>query len=64
MKAAKVGADITGNVQVPGSFGHLNNAERAQAYLNDEFFLRVLWKNNELLYISNIVNSSAEEMQR
>jgi hypothetical protein len=27
MKAAKVGADITGNVQVPGDFSNLNNAE-------------------------------------
>jgi hypothetical protein len=40
----------------------LNNAERAQAYLQDEFFLDVVEKQREL-YISNIVNSSVEEME-
>ena len=39
----------------------MNNAERAQAYLNDEFFLGVVQKQREL-YISNIVNSSAEDL--
>ena len=40
----------------------MNNAERAQAYLNDEFFLGVVEKQREL-YISNIVNSSAEDVE-
>jgi len=40
----------------------LNNAERAQAYLNDEFFQGVVEKQR-LLYISNIVNSSAEDVE-
>ena len=40
----------------------MNNAERAQAYLQDEFFLDVVQKQREL-YISNIVNSSVEEME-
>jgi len=40
----------------------LNNAERAQAYLQDEFFLDVVEKQRSL-YISNIVNSSAEDVE-
>ena len=40
----------------------MNNAERAQAYLQDEFFLDVVQKQREL-YISNIVNSSAEDVE-
>ena len=40
----------------------MNNAERAQAYLQDEFFLDVVQKQREL-YISNIVNSSAENVE-
>jgi len=40
----------------------LNNAERAQAYLNDEFFQGVVEKQR-LLYINNIVNSSAEDVE-
>ena len=40
----------------------MNNAERAQAYLNDEFFLGVVEKQREL-YISNIVNSSPEDVE-
>ena len=40
----------------------MNNAERAQAYLQDEFFLDVVEKQRSL-YISNIVNSSAEDAE-
>ena len=40
----------------------MNNAERAQAYLQDEFFLDVVEKQRQL-YISNIVNSSAEDVE-
>ena len=40
----------------------MNQAERAQAYLNDEFFLGVVEKQREL-YISNIVNSSPEDVE-
>ena len=40
----------------------MNNAERAQAYLNDEFFQGVVEKQR-LLYINNIVNSSAEDVE-
>ena len=40
----------------------MNNAERAQAYLQDEFFLDVVEKQRHL-YISNIVNSSAEDVE-
>jgi hypothetical protein len=40
----------------------LNNAERAQAYLQDEFFLDVVEKQRSL-YISNIVNSNAEDVE-
>jgi aminopeptidase C len=40
----------------------LNTAERAQAYLQDEFFLDVVEKQRQL-YISNIVNSSAEDVE-
>ena len=40
----------------------MNNAERAQAYLQDEFFLDVVQKQREL-YISNIVNSTAEDVE-
>jgi hypothetical protein len=40
----------------------LNNAERAQAYLQDEFFLDVVEKQRSL-YISTIVNSSAEDVE-
>ena len=40
----------------------MNNAERAQAYLQDEFFLDVVEKQRSL-YISNIVNSSAEDVE-
>ena len=39
----------------------MSNAERAQAYLNDEFFQGVVEKQR-LLYINNIVNSSAEDV--
>ena len=40
----------------------MNEAERAQAYLQDEFFLDVVEKQRQL-YISNIVNSSAEDVE-
>ena len=40
----------------------MNHAERAQAYLQDEFFLDVVEKQRQL-YISNIVNSSAEDVE-
>ena len=40
----------------------MNNAERAQAYLQDEFFLDVVEKQRQL-YISNIVNSNAEDVE-
>ena len=40
----------------------MNQAERAQAYLQDEFFLDVVEKQR-LLYINNIVNSSAEDLE-
>jgi hypothetical protein len=40
----------------------LNQSERAQAYLQDEFFLDVVEKQRSL-YISNIVNSSAEDVE-
>jgi len=40
----------------------LNNAERAQAYLQDEFFLDVVEKQRQL-YISNIVNSTQEDAE-
>jgi aminopeptidase C len=40
----------------------LNTAERAQAYLQDEFFLDVVEKQREF-YTSNIVNSSAEDVE-
>ena len=40
----------------------MNQAERAQAYLQDEFFLDVVEKQR-LLYINNIVNSSAEDVE-
>jgi aminopeptidase C len=40
----------------------LNNAERAQAYLQDEFFLDVVEKQRQL-YISNIVNSTQEDVE-
>ena len=40
----------------------MNNAERAQAYLQDEFFLDVVEKQRKL-YISNIVNSNAEDVE-
>jgi len=40
----------------------LNEAERAQAYLQDEFFLDVVEKQRQL-YISNIVNSTQEDVE-
>ena len=40
----------------------MNQAERAQAYLQDEFFLDVVEKQRQL-YISNIVNSTAEDVE-
>ena len=40
----------------------MNNAERAQAYLQDEFFLDVVEKQRQL-YISNMINSSAEDVE-
>jgi aminopeptidase C len=40
----------------------LNTAERAQAYLQDEFFLDVVEKQRQF-YTSNIVNSSAEDVE-
>jgi len=40
----------------------LNEAERAQAYLQDEFFLGVVEKQRSL-YISNIVNSTQEDVE-
>jgi len=40
----------------------LNHAERAQAYLQDEFFLDVVEKQRQL-YISNIVNSTQEDAE-
>ena len=40
----------------------MNQAERAQAYLQDEFFLDVVQKQRQL-YISNIVNSTAEDVE-
>ena len=40
----------------------MNNAERAQAYLQDEFFLDVVEKQRQL-YISNIVNSTQEDAE-
>lgn len=40
----------------------MNEAERAQAYLQDEFFLGVVEKQRSL-YINNIVNSSAEDVE-
>jgi aminopeptidase C len=40
----------------------LNQAERAQAYLQDEFFLDVVEKQRSL-YISNIVNSTQEDVE-
>ena len=40
----------------------MNQAERAQAYLHDDFFLDVVEKQREL-YISNIVNSTAEDVE-
>ena len=40
----------------------MNTAERAQAYLQDEFFLDVVEKQRQL-YISNIVNSNAEDVE-
>lgn len=40
----------------------MNNAERAQAYLQDEFFLGVVEKQRQL-YISNIVNSTQDDAE-
>ena len=40
----------------------MKQAERAQAYLQDEFFLDVVEKQRQL-YISNIVNSNAEDTE-
>ena len=40
----------------------MNQAERAQAYLQDEFFLDVVEKQR-LLYINNIINSNAEDVE-
>ena len=40
----------------------MNEAERAQAYLQDEFFLGVVEKQRSL-YINNIVNSTAEDVE-
>ena len=40
----------------------MNNAERAQAYLQDEFFLDVVEKQRQL-YISNMINSTAEDVE-
>ena len=40
----------------------MNNAERAQAYLTDEFFLDLV-EQQKVLYINNIVNSSAEDVE-
>ena len=40
----------------------MNQAERAQAYLQDEFFLDVVEKQRQL-YISNIVNSTQEDAE-
>ena len=40
----------------------MNEAERAQAYLQDEFFLDVVEKQRQL-YISNIVNSTQEDVE-
>ena len=40
----------------------MNNAERAQAYLQDEFFLDVVEKQRQL-YISNIVNSTQDDAE-
>ena len=40
----------------------MNNAERAQAYLQDEFFLDVVEKQRSL-YINNIVNSTQEDVE-
>ena len=40
----------------------MNQAERAQAYLQDEFFLDVVEKQRQL-YISNMINSSAEDVE-
>ena len=40
----------------------MNEAERAQAYLQDEFFLGVVEKQRSL-YINNIVNSTQEDVE-
>ena len=40
----------------------MNEAERAQAYLQDEFFLGVVEKQRSL-YISNIVNSTQDDAE-
>lgn len=40
----------------------MNKAERAQAYLTDEFFLDLV-EQQKVLYINNIVNSSAEDVE-
>jgi aminopeptidase C len=40
----------------------LNQSERAQAYLQDEFFLDVVKKQQEF-YTNNIINSSAEDVE-
>ncbi len=39
----------------------MNESERAQAYLTDEFFMGVVEKQR-LLYISNILDSRDEDM--
>ena len=40
----------------------MNNAERAQAYLTDEFFLDLV-EQQKVLYINNIVNSTQEDVE-
>ena len=40
----------------------MKQAERAQAYLQDEFFLDVVEKQRQL-YISNIVNSAQDDAE-
>lgn len=40
----------------------MNKAERAQAYLTDEFFLDLV-EQQKVLYINNIINSSAEDVE-
>ena len=40
----------------------MNQSERAQAYLQDEFFLDVVKKQQEF-YTNNIINSNAEEVE-